>query len=53
MAEHGVDISGHRPTHLSDVADGRFTRVITLCDHARENCGELPGPAVPGTARHL
>jgi ArsR family transcriptional regulator, arsenate/arsenite/antimonite-responsive transcriptional repressor / arsenate reductase (thioredoxin) len=46
MAEHGVDISGHRPTHLSDVADDRFTRVITLCDRARENCGELPGPAV-------
>jgi ArsR family transcriptional regulator, arsenate/arsenite/antimonite-responsive transcriptional repressor / arsenate reductase (thioredoxin) len=42
MAEHGVDISGHRPTHLSDVADDRFTRVITLCDRARENCGELP-----------
>jgi len=46
MAEHGVDIAGHRPTHLSDVADDRFTRVITLCDRARENCGELPGPAV-------
>jgi ArsR family transcriptional regulator, arsenate/arsenite/antimonite-responsive transcriptional repressor / arsenate reductase (thioredoxin) len=46
MAEHGIDISGHRPTHLSDVADDRFTRVITLCDRARENCGELPGPAV-------
>lgn len=43
MAEHGVDISGHRPMHLSDVADDRFTRVITLCDRARENCGELPG----------
>jgi ArsR family transcriptional regulator, arsenate/arsenite/antimonite-responsive transcriptional repressor / arsenate reductase (thioredoxin) len=46
MAEHGIDISGHRPTHLSDVTDGRFTRVITLCDRARENCGELPGPAL-------
>jgi ArsR family transcriptional regulator, arsenate/arsenite/antimonite-responsive transcriptional repressor / arsenate reductase (thioredoxin) len=46
MAEHGVDISGHRPTRLSDVADDRFTRVITLCDRARENCGELPAPAV-------
>jgi ArsR family transcriptional regulator, arsenate/arsenite/antimonite-responsive transcriptional repressor / arsenate reductase (thioredoxin) len=42
MAEHGVDISGHRPTHLRDVADDHFTRVITLCDRARENCGELP-----------
>jgi ArsR family transcriptional regulator, arsenate/arsenite/antimonite-responsive transcriptional repressor / arsenate reductase (thioredoxin) len=46
MAEHGVDISGHRPTRLSDVAGDRFTRVITLCDRARENCGELPGAAV-------
>jgi ArsR family transcriptional regulator, arsenate/arsenite/antimonite-responsive transcriptional repressor / arsenate reductase (thioredoxin) len=46
MAEHGVDISGHRPTRLSDAADDRFTRVITLCDRARENCAELPGPAV-------
>jgi len=46
MAEHGVDISSHRPTHLSDVADDRFTRVITLCDRARENCDEPPGPAV-------
>jgi ArsR family transcriptional regulator, arsenate/arsenite/antimonite-responsive transcriptional repressor / arsenate reductase (thioredoxin) len=46
MAEHGVDISGHQPTQLSDVADDRFARVITLCDRARENCGELPGAAV-------
>jgi ArsR family transcriptional regulator, arsenate/arsenite/antimonite-responsive transcriptional repressor / arsenate reductase (thioredoxin) len=42
MAEHGVDISGHRPVHLSEFADDSFTRVITLCDRARENCGELP-----------
>jgi ArsR family transcriptional regulator, arsenate/arsenite/antimonite-responsive transcriptional repressor / arsenate reductase (thioredoxin) len=46
MAEHGVDISDHRPTPLSDVTADRFTRVITLCDRARENCGELPGAAV-------
>ncbi len=42
MAEQGVDISGHRPTHLNEYADDSFTRVITLCDRARENCGELP-----------
>ena len=42
MAEHGVDISGHRPTHLSQFADDSFARVITLCDRARENCGDLP-----------
>ena len=42
MAEHGVDITGHRPTHLSARATGSFTRVITLCDRAREACRELP-----------
>jgi ArsR family transcriptional regulator, arsenate/arsenite/antimonite-responsive transcriptional repressor / arsenate reductase (thioredoxin) len=42
MAEHGVDISGHRPAHLDSLETGGFTRVITLCDRAREACGELP-----------
>jgi ArsR family transcriptional regulator, arsenate/arsenite/antimonite-responsive transcriptional repressor / arsenate reductase (thioredoxin) len=42
MAEHGVDISGHQATLLDALAEHRFTRVITLCDRARENCGELP-----------
>jgi protein-tyrosine-phosphatase/DNA-binding transcriptional ArsR family regulator len=42
MAEHGVDISGHQATHLDAFAGHSFTRVITLCDRARENCGELP-----------
>jgi ArsR family transcriptional regulator, arsenate/arsenite/antimonite-responsive transcriptional repressor / arsenate reductase (thioredoxin) len=57
MAEHGVDISGHQPTRLDALTDHSFTRVITLCDRARENCGELPAtPAavhwsVPDPAR--
>jgi len=42
MAEHGVDISGHQATHLDAFAGHSFSRVITLCDRARENCGELP-----------
>jgi ArsR family transcriptional regulator, arsenate/arsenite/antimonite-responsive transcriptional repressor / arsenate reductase (thioredoxin) len=42
MAEHGVDISGHWATPLDAFAGDSFTRVITLCDRARENCGELP-----------
>ncbi len=46
MAEHGVDISGHRPVSLSALAGRSFGRVITLCDKAREACGELPGAAV-------
>jgi ArsR family transcriptional regulator, arsenate/arsenite/antimonite-responsive transcriptional repressor / arsenate reductase (thioredoxin) len=47
MAEHGVDISGHRPASVSALAGHSFTRVITLCDRAREACGELP--AAPAT----
>lgn len=46
MAEHGVDISGHHATPLSACADDAFERVITLCDRARENCGELPQSAL-------
>jgi ArsR family transcriptional regulator, arsenate/arsenite/antimonite-responsive transcriptional repressor / arsenate reductase (thioredoxin) len=42
MAEHGVDISGHRETRLAELTGERFSRVITLCDRARENCGDLP-----------
>jgi ArsR family transcriptional regulator, arsenate/arsenite/antimonite-responsive transcriptional repressor / arsenate reductase (thioredoxin) len=42
MAEQGVDISGHQPAPVDDLAGERFSRVITLCDRARENCGELP-----------
>jgi ArsR family transcriptional regulator, arsenate/arsenite/antimonite-responsive transcriptional repressor / arsenate reductase (thioredoxin) len=41
MAEHGVDISGHRPAHLDAFEASSFARVITLCDRAREACGEL------------
>ena len=45
MAEHGVDISGHQPAHLSAFAGHSFGRVVTLCDRAREECGELPAAA--------
>jgi ArsR family transcriptional regulator, arsenate/arsenite/antimonite-responsive transcriptional repressor / arsenate reductase (thioredoxin) len=48
MAEHGVDISGHQAARVDALAGHRFTRVITLCDRARENCGELP--AAPAAA---
>lgn len=46
MAERGVDISGHRATALAACAGGAFERVITLCDRARENCGQLPPSAM-------
>ena len=41
--EHGIDLSGHEPTHLDALADQRFDWVISLCDRVREVCPELPG----------
>jgi len=40
---HGIDLSGHRPTHVDELAGQPFDRVITLCDRVREVCVELPG----------
>ena len=46
MAEAGVDISGHRSKHVSEVMDIPFDYVITVCGHAQENCPVFPGRAV-------
>jgi len=37
----GIDISGQRPRPLEAATEGRFDRVITLCDRAREACAEF------------
>jgi protein-tyrosine-phosphatase/DNA-binding transcriptional ArsR family regulator len=46
MAEHGVDISGHRVDHVDAFAGRSFDRLITLCDRAREACPEPPSAGV-------
>ncbi|MBN1442655.1 MAG: arsenate reductase ArsC [Planctomycetes bacterium] len=46
MAEAGVDISGHRSKHVSELRDLAFDYVVTVCGHANENC-----PVFPGTTR--
>jgi protein-tyrosine-phosphatase len=43
MRARGIDIAGHRPKHLSELAARRFDYVISLCDRVREVCPELPG----------
>ncbi|MBD3409298.1 MAG: arsenate reductase ArsC [Ignavibacteriales bacterium] len=43
MAEAGVDISGHRSTHVEELIDDGFDYVVTVCDHANENCPFFPG----------
>ncbi|QXN95610.1 ArsR family transcriptional regulator [Nocardia iowensis] len=46
MHEHGIDIGGRHPKHVSVFADQRFDYVISLCDRAREACVEFPATAV-------
>ncbi len=43
MADRGIDLSGHEPTHLRRFSRSRFDRVITLCDKVREICPRFPG----------
>jgi ArsR family transcriptional regulator, arsenate/arsenite/antimonite-responsive transcriptional repressor / arsenate reductase (thioredoxin) len=41
--EHGLDLKGHEPKHLSVFADQHFDWVISLCDRVREVCPDFPG----------
>jgi len=42
MAEAGVDISHQRSKLVEEVMDTKFDYVITLCNHANENCPFFP-----------
>jgi arsenate reductase (thioredoxin) len=45
MAEAGVDISGHRSKHVSELRGVEFDYVVTVCDHAHESCPVFSGKA--------
>jgi len=38
MREFGIEISGHRSKSVDEFAGQRFDYVVTVCDHARDNC---------------
>ncbi len=46
LAEVGIDISGHKPKSLSDVADIDFDYIITLCSEAEAACPFVTGDAI-------
>ena len=46
MKEDGIDISTHTSNHVDEYADVAFDYIITVCDHANENCPYIPGNAV-------
>jgi len=45
MAEAGVDISNHTSDHLDKYQAIDFDYIITVCDHAKENCPWFPSKA--------
>lgn len=42
MLEDGLDISTHTSNHVDEYADVDFDYIITVCDHANENCPYIP-----------
>jgi arsenate reductase len=45
MAEAGVDISGQKSKHFSELKNIYFDYVVTVCDDAHEKCPVFPGKA--------
>ena len=45
MKEDGIDISKHTSNHVEEYTDSvDFDFIITVCDHAHENCPFIPAP---------
>ena len=43
MARRGIDISAGYPKRIAELNTADFDLVITVCDHAQENCPVVPG----------
>lgn len=48
MAEDGIDISQHASTHIDEFMHIPFEFILTVCDHAQEQC-----PIFPSSAQRL
>lgn len=44
MAEDGIDISDHTSNHVDEYAGIAWDYIITVCDHANENCPYIAAP---------
>lgn len=42
MKEDGIDISKHTSNHVDEYLGIDFNYIITVCDHAKENCPFIP-----------
>ncbi|MCB1143284.1 MAG: arsenate reductase ArsC [Leptospiraceae bacterium] len=46
MKESGIDISHHTSNHVNEYLNIPFDIILTVCDHAKENCPYIPSPAI-------
>ena len=42
MEEDGIDISQHTSNHVDEYGHINWDYIITVCDHAKENCPFIP-----------
>lgn len=45
MKEDGIDISEHTSNNIDEYTSVPFKYIITVCDHAKENCPYFPSDA--------
>lgn len=43
MKSDGIDISSHTSNNVTEYLDIQFDLILTVCDHASENCPYIPG----------
>ena len=46
MLEDGIDISNHTSNNINEFLEISFDYMITVCDHAHENCPYIPGESI-------
>ena len=44
MAKDSIDITGHTSNHVDEYKGITWDFIITVCDHAYENCPFIPAP---------
>ncbi|TGK24228.1 arsenate reductase ArsC [Leptospira yasudae] len=45
MKKAGIDISKHTSNHIDEYRNLDFSYILTVCDHAKENCPYFPSKA--------
>ena len=45
MKEAGIDISNHTSNNVNEYLQVSFDIILTVCDHAKENCPYIPSDA--------